>query len=919
MRRLILFLMLVPCIVNAQMLAIDFNNTVDKTLIVKVKNEYRSSCFDNRIDIDDFIKFTVDFGVNKVFKLFPKVASPETKFNAFNEPLTDLSLIYQIEYQKDISLQMAVIFLNKLDVFEYVDVKHFYKPLYTTNDPNRGSQYYLTKIMAYEAWDISKGDSSVVIAIIDTGNDFTHNDLKNKVAYNYLDPIDGIDNDNDGYLDNYMGWDFGTNDNNPQITSGNHGVFVAGIAAAQTDNGIGISGVGFLTKYLPIKIADQNEVLVSGYEAIVYAADHGAHIINLSWGGKLLSGSTFEQDVINYATFNRGSLIVAAAGNDGNSIPFYPASYKNVLSVSMTDANDAKVASSSYGYYVDIAAPGGNVYSTIQGNSFASSSGTSFASPITAACAAIVKSYFPTYSPLQIAEQLRVTSDVIDTMQMNSDFYNLFGYGRVNLFRALSVNTSPSIRLIDVNFVGKNPSQIKAGDTIFFNANFKNFLQPNQNLMIKLKSLSTYLTVLDSIHAYGAVGTLVSFSNPTVYRIIVHNNIPFDEMIDLKFEFVDENYYGYDYYQFAVNQTYITVDENRITTTFTNNSRIGFADNLFKQGEGFRYDDGSQLFYVGGLMLGTGTNNVSDNVYSQNGYDDDFINVIQPYKVQNSLMADFEAITEFNDNGAGLNKLNVVVKNRVLAWNTLQTEKFIIHEFTIVNSGIIPLNNLYAGLFIDWDLKESIYNRTKYDPYQKMLYSWSPNSGKYGAITALSNHLFNRYAFDMNGSNLSIQVSDGFTDVEKYTAMTLNRDSAGYNGSGNDVANLLTYGPFNLLPNDSVTVAFSIIAGDNPLDLSQSAQNARIKYFNEASVSQSYSSQTNFKLYPNPANETLFIEIAEQIKQIKIIDIHGKRCLFDANNNHGTIKISLKNLNTGLYIIQVITDKNTYNSRFIKF
>lgn len=922
MKRLIVLLTFIPLLSFGQFSAIDYSNVVEKTLIVKVKEAYRQQCTMDVLNIPSFLKMSEDLRVHKVMKMFPKIQKPEFKVNSFNEPLVDLSLIYQIEYQSDVSLQLAVVLLNKLNIFEYVDAKHFYKPLYTTNDPNRGSQYYLNNIMAYDAWDISKGDSNIVIAIIDTGNDFNHNDLKNKVAYNYLDVIDGIDNDNDGYLDNFMGWDFGTNDNNPQITSGNHGVFVAGLAAAQTDNGFGISGVGFNTKYLPIKIANSDEVLVNGYEAIIYAAEHGADVINLSWGGKLMFGSAFEQDVVNYATFNRGVLVVAACGNDNTNLPFYPASYKNVLSVSMTDVNDVKVSTSSFGYYVDIAAPGGNVYSTIQGNSYTSSSGTSFASPITAACAAIVKSYFPTLSPLQIAERLRVTSDIIDTTASNLPYFNQLGLGRVNLYNALSAPEIPSVRLMDLTFVGKNPDEVVAGDTLYFNAEFKNFLAPTQNLIIKLKSLSNYITILDSIHLYGSVGTMVTVANPTVYRLVVANNTPVDEMIDLKFEFLDDNYFAYDYQQFAINQSYITVDTNRITTSFTKNGRIGFADNLFKQGEGFRLDDESYMFYVGGLLIGTGTNNVSDNVYGQNGYDNDFSNIDLPIKVQSSLVADFEAYTSFNDEGAGLNKIFVEVKNRVLAWNSLGKDKFVVQEYTIINTGTTLIQNLHAGLFIDWDIKESAYNRAKFDVSSKMLYAWSPLGGKYGGISALSDYPINRYAFDMNGTNLSLKLSDGFTSVEKYTAMSLNRDSAGFTGNGNDVATLLSYGALDILPGDSVKIVFTLIAGDHPLDLKESAQNAYDAYYNVDGIQENRKNNSNLVLWPNPTTERLNVKIPIDLflpdYSVKVYDAMGKEQFVDVVKSANNIEISLKNLNSGLYFVVVKTLEGIYKSSFIK-
>ena len=114
-------------------------------------------------------------------------------------------------------------------------------------------QFHLAQINVYDAWNVTKGDEDIVIGIIDTGADLDHEDLVGNLYLNADDPIDGEDNDGDGYIDNYYGWDFADNDNSPEADGSTHGTGVSGIAAAATDNNIGIAGIGFKTKFMPIK------------------------------------------------------------------------------------------------------------------------------------------------------------------------------------------------------------------------------------------------------------------------------------------------------------------------------------------------------------------------------------------------------------------------------------------------------------------------------------------------------------------------------------------------------------------------------------------------------------------------------------------------------------------------------------------
>lgn len=225
---------------------------------------------------------------------------------------------------------------------------------YPVNDPDfkKGKQNYLKQVHAPEAWAVPINSatgpvSPVIIAIVDSGTDFNHEDLVGNIYYNEADPIDGIDNDGDGYIDNYRGWDFGDHDNDPNITrrGNDHGIHVSGLASAVTNNAKGIASIANNhAKLLILKIASDaagwsHESLEGGYEAIKYAADQGANVINCSWGDFFFSA--YHQDVVNYA-ISQGCLIVAAAGNEGrknNSIG-YPAAYPGVFAVASVDVSD---------------------------------------------------------------------------------------------------------------------------------------------------------------------------------------------------------------------------------------------------------------------------------------------------------------------------------------------------------------------------------------------------------------------------------------------------------------------------------------------------------------------------------------------------------------------------------------------------
>lgn len=306
------------------------------------------------------------------------------------------------------NVEQAIKALEKNPNVEYVEPNYIIKALWTPNDTyyNNGVQYAPQLTKTNLAWDITKGLSTQEIAVVDTGVNYNHEDLAGKVK---------------------LGYDFVQNDNDP-MDRNDHGTHVAGIAAAKTNNGLGIAGMAPNTSILAVRVLDArgSGSLTDVADGIVYAADYGAEVINLSLGCDCHTQTL--EDAVNYA-WNKGSVVVAAAGNDGVSTTFEPASYANVIAVAATDSNDNLASFSNFGSWVDVAAPGVDIASlTIRG--YAYMSGTSMASPNVAGLAGLLAGQGRNNS--QIRAAIENTADKI------SGTGTYFQYGRINAYNAVN-------------------------------------------------------------------------------------------------------------------------------------------------------------------------------------------------------------------------------------------------------------------------------------------------------------------------------------------------------------------------------------------------------------------------------------------------------------------------------------------------
>jgi subtilisin family serine protease/PKD repeat protein len=334
---------------------------------------------------------------------------------------------YQINFSKKEKVDELIRDIAKNTFIEYAEKKELHKHFLTPNDLGANAtntagtsptnnQWYLHKIRAQLAWDLSIGSSNIIVAVTDDAIRTTHQDLANKLVPGYDAPTGG------------------TNPNPCGSNNGNHGTHVSGTVGAETNNGIGVSSIGYNVSVMPVKIGNCNGSLTHGYEGINWAANNGAHVINMSWGGG--GSSTYGSNVCNAAA-NAGVILVAAAGNDGTSQQFYPAAYTSVIAVASTTPTDAKSSFSQYGTWISISAPGSNIRSTYatSNTAYSSISGTSMASPNVSGLLGLMKSFAPNATRQQLIDCL--LSSATNISAANPNFTNQLGAGRIDAYAAL--------------------------------------------------------------------------------------------------------------------------------------------------------------------------------------------------------------------------------------------------------------------------------------------------------------------------------------------------------------------------------------------------------------------------------------------------------------------------------------------------
>jgi type VII secretion-associated serine protease mycosin len=383
-------------------------------VIIKRKNNFNSNNYNSIVNSSNYVKNIKSLGIDVV--KVPKEQSLE-------EYIKTLSNDPSIEYVEPNYVRKIALLEDDLNSNAIISssVKGF-KNMF--NDPDIDLQYGLSIVKANLAWQITTGSPKVNIAVIDTGVDLNHPDLKDNLSRGYVS-VKGVTSPND--------------DNG-------HGTHVAGIIASISNNQKGGVGLSPNCKIMPIKSlsakGEGNDSDIA--EGIIWAVDNGANIINLSLGGPS-AGKTLE-NAIKYA-YNSNVLVIAAMGNNGQRVKNYPAAYKNVIAVGATDQNNKSASFSNYGDWISVTAPGLRIYSTFPtykvelsrfnlSPGYASMSGTSMAVPFVSGLAGLIISRYPGIKRADIRRKIENSSNDVD----KNGYDEFFGYGVIDAHRALTIN-----------------------------------------------------------------------------------------------------------------------------------------------------------------------------------------------------------------------------------------------------------------------------------------------------------------------------------------------------------------------------------------------------------------------------------------------------------------------------------------------
>jgi serine protease len=837
---------------------------LSNTLIVKLKEEYAD--FLDKNNDESLSKLFYPLDIKAVHALFP--ITEAEKNNTLKSNTVQLELVYVVEYNPStMDMEGTIVFLMGFGYFDYCEPYYTPAPSYIPNDPNvqigGDLRFNLDHVQAFDAWDIEQGDPNVIIGVVDTGFEITHDDLKNKFV---------------------SGWDVADNDANVSHPTNDHGTQVAGSCSAEVGNNIGIAGTGYKCRFMPIKAAtDAGNALVAGYQGIKYAADNGCKIINLSWGG--LGGySQTVQLAIDYAAIDKDVTIVAAAGNYDVEGDFYPAAYEHVLSVCALDTvyspsagkridirtrfrNVVAGLAGTYAYSVDIGACGTDLNTTQINNSYINDSGSSLSSPFVAGAAALLRSKYPTMTGLQIAELLRVTADTIDFYQENLPFKEKLGKGRLNMYRAVTDITSPSIRMRSFTATSKHGTYLLVGDTVTVTLDLWNYLRKTDNLSVYLSSTSNAVSivtpsinpaVIDSMQGLITTGFPLKFKiNPAATQ---------SEKIHFRLGYIDPvtGYNDYQHFYIVINPSILDINTSKIRSTITPNGLIGF--NAQQEGSGIQYA-GFSLLYEGGLLIGAPGNKVSDCVRGTSGVtpDNDF-KLIRSPKYIDPAYKDMEIQNKFNDSLTG-SVIGVEVEQRSYTFDQSGLDQSFIVEYQIKNNTATTFDTLYAALFFDWDIgpgTEYNKNRAGFDYARKMGYAFSTIANRpYAGVELLTKENATYYAMD-NGtvpdvSNINPN-SGAWSSALKYKCMKngIGRAAAGMTNSGGfDISNVTGAQLLSLAPGEIRTVAFAILAADNLTALQTNADNIKNKF-----VSMKTSKLPTGAVYYLCENETKDITLA---------------------------------------------------------
>jgi subtilisin family serine protease len=792
------------------------------------------------------------------------------------------------------------------------------------NDPLINSQTYLNIIKAYDAWDVEKGDSNIIIGISDSGIEQDHEDIRDNIAINIGEiPNDNIDNDSNGYIDDYLGYNFAyKSDNvNPSNTSnGNeiHGHQVAGIAGASTNNGIGVAGVGYKCKIFPIKIVE-NGSLKYAYKSIIYAAMRGCKVLNMSWGSDK-TYSDIDQSMIDYA-ISMDVALVCASGNTGAGITryatFYPASYKGVLAVGELNQNGELTSESVQGLGTRIMAPGEKDYTTARTGYEICIGGTSFASPVVSGAVAIARSKYPQLSAMESIEFVRQCSDFF--MLPSNSMYQLTP-GRLNMEKIVTTEpfSIPSIIPQSYDYYNKDGIQtdrFEPGDFVEIRINAKNILGAYTNLKFVLSEAydpENAIFVVDSVFEVASIGKGESITLKN-FKIAIFQN--YSEPVLLRMDIYGDNaYHDFFKFEFIPIQNISSFENDKLIVSIADNGEFGFYTPSSAIGNGFVYKGyGNQIYQNSTLMV---SENSADVVYND---EDDSQYDFMPVK---KLISPDQNIGIINDNYALNNKIGVEIKQKIQF--PTSSAKSIAIELELKNISGKALNDLAIGYYIDWDIAGEVNNnQVAYFPEaipEGYINKTAPEIAWYNNQYPMFGSAFisDEDNIQPQAAGLDYDYTNKFESTERIA--TINSGIDLQYDSTYDISMVTGMKFYGITQPDQIRKCKACIAaGDNKDDLAFELKNCLLSL---VGVKDNIIKNDKIIISPQPANDIIIVSFPENIREkfnITITDILGNKVKYFENLYlfKETAKIDISNLNPGLYFLIFDSGTKIFSEKII--
>lgn len=842
-----------------------------------------------------------------------------------------------LSYNWDITPDLAAQRIAKYSQVTFAEPWYVMHVQGQPNDPLYGQQEALHLIGTTEAWDITEGSESMVIAIVDNGVDQSHEDIKPNLHINTAEiPGNRIDDDGNGFVDDYNGYNLvwmedGTDPGNTTNNGSNgHGTNVAGIVGAATNNGLGIAGVANKCRIFPIKTAPIGTgSILYGYEGMLYAAQNGFKVINCSWGSQSRAGyvkpySVIDKSVIDYC-LALGSMVVSSAGNHGNGIGGsgwlefnYPAAYDGVLGVAECTTSEKVASTSGLGRNAGIVAPSTDAITTVPAGGYSSAGiqGTSFASPMVAGAAALVRVKWPSLTPAQVSAVLTTTSKKI--LSSNPSVAKALA-GRLDLLAALQSDPSqmPGFRVSGKRIVvrGVTTNRFSNGDTLELYYTLTNELAASAPLTCMLRIMDPagwQAVVINDTTSAPAVG-----SGQTIevgpFTVVVSQYQDKPCLMDLTINSHTHSQREFVYIEPSATMT--TLMNNELSYSIGDRGMFAFGSTLANNMEGNGTGAGwrtkyQKLAWTSGLLFCTSDGRAL-KAYD-NAQDKSDFSAVKTFTVPD------ENIGILTDSLAGDRSIGVRIHERCSfpSANSLTS----VIEIGIENRTASALQDVAAGYFFDWDIgPNGTDNRTRLAPEAlptsfksmgeaQMFYRDSvPVVVVCAAVSSepqIQGQAAGMMLFDYADD------SDRLSDADVYTLLT-SGTSVQTTMLGDACGVVGMRFPGALAPGE--TKHFKIVFGVGATQ-EEAANNVRQTIENPNSVASE--SNAEIALYPNPAATAITLGNLHNVRRVLVVDMLGNRVYDNDVLGSTEVVVDVRGLPSGRYCV-VLQGPSSVTSEFL--